>query len=67
MVYNALAMLSHGGYERKLRFCILLIKLNAIQRQRHHTPGPLCLIAARKQKQILKRINDAIAITCLKI
>jgi len=41
MVYNALAEKWHGGYERSPLFCILLIKLNAMQRQRHHTPGTL--------------------------
>jgi len=44
MVYNALAEKWHGGYERSPLFCILLIKLNAMQRQRHHTPGTLVAI-----------------------
>jgi hypothetical protein len=38
MVYNALATVWYGGYERMALFCILLIKDSAIQRQRHHTP-----------------------------
>ena len=44
MVYNALAAKWHGGYERKSRFCIFLIKNSAMQRQRHHTPGTLGVI-----------------------
>ena len=39
MVYNALAAKYHSGYERRVLFCILLIKLNSMQRQRHHTPN----------------------------
>ena len=44
MLYNALAGLWHGGYEPKPRFCIFLIKNSAMQRQRHHTTGPLYAI-----------------------
>ena len=44
MVYNALAVARLGRYERNALFCILLIKLNAMQRQRHHTPGTLAVM-----------------------
>ena len=55
MVYNALAAKWHGGYERKPRFCIFLGKNSAMQRQRHHTPGPLCTIP-----HILKTVLNSI-------
>ena len=42
--YKALAILSHGGYDNKSLFCILLIQLYAIQNERHHTTGPLYTI-----------------------
>ena len=45
MLYNAFAAKWHGGYERKLRFCILLIKNSAMQRLRHLTGRPLGAIA----------------------
>jgi len=41
MLYNALAAKWHGGHERKPRFCILLIKNSAMQRQRHLIAGTL--------------------------
>lgn len=44
MLYNALAEKWHGGYECKPQICILLIKNSAMQRQRHHTTGPLVVI-----------------------
>jgi hypothetical protein len=44
MVYNALATKWHDGYERKPQFCIFLGKNSAMQSQRYHTPGTLCVI-----------------------